>query len=119
MYKDDPDYKRYKEEYDAYEDEKQELIKELKKGQGKEIALVAEKTRCLKEVMIKIKNEKNYDFLVVTKSDFIFAVKRINNVDQFDLYELDRYINTFTDFFEMLDFIKSEDLIDVNVDSIK
>ena len=119
MYKDDYEYKRYKEEYDAYEDEKQELIKELKKGQGKEIALVAEKTRDLKEVMIKIKNEKNYDFLVVTNSDFIFAVKRINNVDQFDLYKLDRYIKTFTDRFEMLDFIKSEDLIDVNVDSIK
>ena len=98
-----------------YKDEKQELIKE----QVKDIALVLEKTRDLKEVMIKIKNEKNYDFLVVTHSNFIFAVKRINNVDQFDLYELDRYIKTFTDLFEMLYFIKSEDLIDVNVDLIK
>ncbi len=31
MYRDSYEYKRYKEEYDAYQDEKEELIKELEK----------------------------------------------------------------------------------------
>ena len=102
MYKDDYEYKRYKEEYDAYQDEKQELIKELEKEEEKERAVY------LREAIKKIKNEKKYDFLI-TQSDFIFAAKRVDNIDQFDLYKLDRYIKTFTDRFEMLDFIFSED----------
>ena len=99
MYKDDPDYKRYKEEYDAYNDEKQELIKELEKEEEKN------RTMKLIETMTKIKNEKKYDFVVMTYNDFIFAVKHVDNVAQYDLYELDQYIKTFTDYFEMLVFI--------------
>ena len=67
MYKDDYEYKRYKEEYDAYEDEKQELIKELEKEEEKERSID------LREAMMKIKNKKKYDFLVVTHSVFIIA----------------------------------------------
>ena len=41
----------------------------------------------------------------MTYNDFIFAVKHVDNVAQYDLYELDQYIKTFTDYFEMLVFI--------------
>ena len=99
MYKDDSDYKRYKEEYDAYQDEKQELIKELEKEEEKN------RTMKLIETMTKIKNEKKYDFLVITHNDFVFAVKYVDNVVQYDLYELDQYIKIFADYFEMLVFI--------------
>ena len=101
MYKDDYEYKRYKEEYDAYQNEKQELIEELEKEEEKERSMY------LREASTKIKNEKKYDFIVMTQSDFIFAVERVNNVDQFDLYELDRYIKTFKDRSEMLDFLNT------------
>ena len=101
MYKDDYEYKRYKEEYDAYQDEKQELIKELEKEEEKERSID------LREAMIKIKNKKKYDFLIVTHSVFIIAIKLSNNVDQFDLYKLDRYIRTFKDSFEMFNFMNT------------
>ncbi len=37
MYKDSYEYKRYREEHDAYEDEKEELIKKIEKEEEKKM----------------------------------------------------------------------------------
>ncbi len=64
MYRDSYEYKRYKEEYDAYQDEKEELIKEIKKEEEIEM-----KNTKIEEKLREAYDKVHMSLFAISKSD--------------------------------------------------
>ncbi len=64
MYRDSYEYKRYKKEYDAYQDEKEELIKKIKKEEEIEM-----KNTKIEEKLREAYNKVHMSLFAISKSD--------------------------------------------------